>query len=202
MSTNGAPNNFSDINLKSDPKVYSPSEDSFLLADNLIISEKDEVLEVGVGSGYVSLVAAQKSRFVFGTDINPHAVKLARENAILNDVDNIKFIKTDLFPVIEKKYDLILFNPPYLPRDDVITRKKKIDSSWSSGSDGRKATERFINNLDVYLKKEGTFQLIQSSLTGLKQTKDSLKDFGYDIEITAKKKLFFEELFLISGFKG
>ncbi len=202
MSTNGAPNNFSDINLKSDPKVYSPSEDSFLLADNLIISEKDEVLEIGIGSGYVSLIAAQQSKFVWGTDINPKAVQLAKENAKLNEIDNVEFLKANLFPNLDRKYDLILFNPPYLPEEELLNEKKDIDLSWSSGPDGRKITDKFIQNVGNHLKKEGKFQLIQSSISDIKKTKTKLNELNYNFEVTANEKLFFEKLVLITGFKS
>ncbi len=201
MSTNGAPILNDNIELTTDLKVYSPAEDTFLLANNLEIYKDDKVLEIGVGTGYISILAANKAQYVWGTDVNPKAVKISKKNADLNNIDNTKFLKTEYFPKKPSKFDLIILNPPYLPEEEIISRKKPIDRSWGAGENGRKVTDTFINKVDSYLKSEGRIQMIQSSISGIEKTLEKLKDLNYKVEITAEKKLFFEKLVLITAYK-
>ena len=91
--------------MKKDPNVYDPAEDTMLLAKNLDVRINDRVLEIGVGSGYISLVASQKAESVFGIDINPHAVRLAKINTKQNNVSNVEFIVSDLFTAINSVID-------------------------------------------------------------------------------------------------
>ena len=96
--------------------VYIPAEDSFLLAD-YASKQKGRILEIGCGSGIVSLSAAAANRAneVIGVDINPAAVECATKNAEKNHLKNCKFLQSDLFANVSGKFNVILFNPPYLP---------------------------------------------------------------------------------------
>ncbi len=100
--------------------VYEPAEDSFLLADAALEEAEPgmRVLEIGAGSGFVSAVlrANIKGIRVFATEINPHAALCAKANGV-------EVIRTDLFKCIKPGnrgvfFDLILFNPPYLPTSE------------------------------------------------------------------------------------
>jgi release factor glutamine methyltransferase len=76
-----------------------------------------KLLDVGCGSGALSLVAAQKGAEVTGVDLNPLAVKTARLNARLNALP-ADFWESDLLIQIPvNQYDIVLVNPPYYPRD-------------------------------------------------------------------------------------
>jgi len=101
--------------------VYEPAEDSFLFAETLDVEEGAQVLDVGTGCGILGVLAAKKAGSVVVVDLNPYAIRCARENSALNDVrGKIDFIQTDLFTALNAKatFDLILFNAPYLPSDE------------------------------------------------------------------------------------
>jgi len=103
-------------------KVYPPQEDSELLLETALmeIKKEDKVLEVGVGSGYVSEKLKDKCKFLLATDISPYAVKEAKRKGL-------NVIRTDLVKGIRKKFTLILFNPPYLELDEnEKTGEKKL----------------------------------------------------------------------------
>ena len=76
------------------------------------------VLDLGAGSGVGAIFAARRGASVIAVDINPEAVRCARINALLNHLDHaIEARQGDLFaPVAAARFDLILFNPPLLPR--------------------------------------------------------------------------------------
>ena len=99
--------------------VYDPAEDSFLLAENILELTNERVLEVGSGSGYVSIYLAKKypKTDFFCVEINPSAASITKKNANQNSV-NIEVLCSDLFnSFLVKKhfqlFDIVLFNSPY-----------------------------------------------------------------------------------------
>ena len=188
----------SKLRIRSHPDVYEPAEDSVLLASNLDIGAGERVLEIGVGSGYVSLVASQTAASIVGIDINPHAARLAKANARLNGVANVEFIAGDLFSPIRGRFNLILVNPPYLPEKGG-TERDPIELAWDGGEDGMRLTERFINEVQDYLEPNGRVLMIQSSLSGYEETVRSLSGRGFQVKTLAEQKLFFETIYLIEA---
>ncbi|MCK9151025.1 HemK2/MTQ2 family protein methyltransferase [Methanobacterium alcaliphilum] len=192
---------YEDLKFQTCPKVYAPAEDTFLLADNLILSEGEVVLEIGTGTGLIALTASKKASQVIATDINHHAVKCARANMELNDINNIKFHLGNLFqPVQNEKFDLILFNTPYLPssKDEIVG--DELDAAWDGGADGRRVIDLFLNEVKYYLNDGGRVQLVQSSLSDNEKTLERLEKMNFDVEITDSERFFFEEIVVITGF--
>lgn len=180
--------------------VYIPSEDSFLFADNLNVNPEDEVLEIGPGTGIISLTASKTAKNVTCIDINPKAVNCTKRNVKLNNIQNITVLEGDLFePVKDKKFDLILFNTPYLPTDELDMADDLLTKAWDGGEDGRDTIDRFLNELKKHLNKGGRVQLVQSSLSDNKKTCRKLKKLGFSVEITANEHIFFEDITVISG---
>ena len=186
------------ITMKRHPEVYDPSDDTMLLVDNMNVSDGDQVLEIGIGSGYVSLIAAVTAATVTGIDVNPHAVKLAKTNARLNGISNVHFILGDLFSPVRGRFDLIMMNPPYLQVARNL-EKRFIDESWNGGIDGREITNRFLSDVEHYLNPNGRALLVQSSLSGCDETIKELSQRGFNVETIAEKKLFFETLCLLKA---
>ena len=182
-------------NLKLRREVYKPAEDSFLLAENLLVEKGDAVLDLGTGTGILALTAAEKADRVVGTDINPIAVELARENARVNGIGNAEFIQCDLFPPGNERFDLIVFNPPYLP----VKEPGLLEKAWSGGEGGIEIIERFLDSVSDYLKDDGVFELLVSSLGDMERIDELMKKNQIEYEIIAKRKLFFEELSVIKG---
>ena len=109
--------NYKNISIDIIPGVFHPG---FFFSTKLLISyleqldlSEKKILEVGCGSGLVSIFAAKQNAIVTSTDIFPLAVSCARSNAQINNV-NITFIESDLFQAIPKQtFDFIVVNPPY-----------------------------------------------------------------------------------------
>lgn len=181
-------------------QVYEPAEDTFLLAENLDIKRTDEVLEIGTGTGLITVVAAQKSRKVVATDINKHAVECALKNIIANRTYNVELKEGNLFePVEGEKFDLILFNTPYLPTDENEKLDGEVNAAFDGGLEGRETIDHFIEQIKDYLKENGRVQLVQSSLSDNEKTLKKLEELGFDASITASEKCFFEEIVVITG---
>ena len=188
--------------IETDDLVYIPSDDTFLLAENLEIKEGQSVLEIGTGSGLVSMYASLLTDDVTATDINYNALELAEKNFKLNNINTIKLEFGDLFePVKDKKFDVILFNTPYLPTDSDDIINDDLNYAFDGGLDGRKVIDRFINQVSNHLNDKGIVQIIQSSLSDNDRTLDMFDRNGFVAEIAESEKFFFEEIVLITAYK-
>ncbi|MEM1539042.1 MAG: class I SAM-dependent methyltransferase [Candidatus Bathyarchaeia archaeon] len=182
--------------------VYEPAEDSFLFAENLTLEKDEVVLDMGTGCGILGIVAAHKASIVIAVDINPHAVRCAKENARLNGVaDKIFLVQGDLFAPVKvvKIFDLILFNAPYLPTD-LSEGQSWIERAWAGGVNGRTVLDRFLDNFSAYLKDNGRVLLMQSTLADVDKTLKILAAKGFKTRIVVKRDLpFFETIMLIEA---
>lgn len=182
--------------------VYEPAEDSFLFAENLIVNAEDKVLDMGTGCGILGILSAKKSKDVIGIDINPFAVKCAKKNASVNNVINrVSFIQGNLFnPLIQKQnFDLILFNPPYLPKKNTKSLSW-IERAWAGGLDGRYIIDLFLEKVNSFLSKKGRLLLLQSNLSDIDKTIFCLIKKNMTTKIIAEQKLpFFEKIVLIEA---
>jgi release factor glutamine methyltransferase len=188
--------------IETDDLVYIPSDDTFLLAENLEIKKGQSVLEIGTGSGLVSMYASLLTDDVTATDINYNALELAEKNFKLNNINTIKLEFGDLFePVKDRKFDVILFNTPYLPTDSDDIINDDLNYAFDGGLDGRKVIDRFINQVSNHLNDKGIVQIIQSSLSDNDRTLDMFDRNGFVAEIAESEKFFFEEIVLINAYK-
>jgi release factor glutamine methyltransferase len=182
--------------------VYEPSDDSFLFAENLHVKKGCYVLDMGAGCGILGIVAAENAKSVVAVDVNPYAVRCAKENARLNHVeDKMLLLQGDLFTPIKvgEKFDLIVFNAPYLPTESAES-ESWLEKAWSGGKNGRQTIDRFISQAPKYLKRGGSIDLMQSSLSDVGCTLEKFKEGGLETQVIAERNLpFFETVFLIEA---
>lgn len=168
--------------------IYEPREDSFLLQRNIkkYVKAGEKVLDVGTGSGIQAQEARKYTDDVTAVDINPEVISHCKKK-----FDNIKVVESDLFSDITGKFDLILFNPPYLPNDSRVK-----DLALDGGKHGYELTERFLNGVSAHLNKNGKILLLFSSYT----KKDKVDSFITNNCLKYKQidmmKLDFEELYI------
>ena len=126
--------------------IYEPAEDTYLMKEvlkkNFSLKDK-KVLEIGFGSGYI-LEFLKDNRFknLIGVDINPEAVNAGKNK-------NLSVFESDLFSNIEGKFDCIIFNPPYLPEDQLEDEESSV--ATTGGKIGSEITNRFLKNAKSHL---------------------------------------------------
>jgi release factor glutamine methyltransferase len=172
-------------------QVYQPEADTYLLLDAARTEVKpgDRVLEVGTGSGLIVAELAGVTG-VIATDINPHAALCAREKGI--DV-----VRNDLFSGIRSTFDLIVFNPPYLPTLSEDRIDDWLEYALDGGMNGREVIGRFAAEVGRVLAPGGRILLLISSLTGVPEVRDIFLRQSFESEIIMKQKVEDENLYVL-----
>lgn len=172
--------------------IYEPAEDSFFMSEVLkrelpkVFNDNPGTtfLEVGCGSGInleMALFSGIKKSNVFGADINEDAVKHCRELGF-------NCAHSNLFSNIKEKFDVIAFNPPYLPLD--ASEPKSSRRETTGGRKGNEIAIKFLKEAKNHLEVNGRIFMITSSLA----RPINFEDLGYKAEKIAEKNLFFEKL--------
>lgn len=179
------------IDIDTADEVYNPSDDSYMLLRIVEVARDETFLEVGAGTGLIAIHAAKMGAKVTATDVNPHAVELTRRNAARNQV-RIQVQQSDLFDKVDGYFDVIAFNPPYLPSDSSST--SWIERSWSGGEKGSEILVSFLDQAWRHLAPGGRIYMVLSSLTGLTSVLKAAKE-RYESEMLEEQRMFFESMF-------
>ena len=171
--------------------MYDPSDDSYLLLKVVEVRSGETFLEVGSGTGLVAVHAAKLGAKVVASDTSPHAVACTRRNAARNNV-RLEAVQSDLFENVGGIFDVIAFNPPYLPGE--VTSTSWLERAWSGGEEGSEIAVRFLDQAWKHLAPGGRIYIILSSIGGLTSVLRSFRD-RYDSEMLAEQHMFFESIF-------
>ncbi len=175
------------ISIEPCQNVYPPSEDTFLVLDNIVPGHT--VLEIGCGSGIISIYCASLGCAVTCCDVSEAALTCTEKNAIRNHV-SLKAINSSFFQRIEGEFDTIIFNPPYLPTED----RMENSDQWDGGQSGFDVIRPFLNGAADHLDEGGTIYLVLSSLTNIDALIEQYKNYSFKEK--ARDTFFFETLFL------
>ncbi len=172
--------------------VYEPAEDSYLLLESVLKEnvKGKKALEVGSGCGLIAVELALRGADVTAVDVNPVAVENTLINAVKHGVRVIAF-ESNLFEKVRGKYDLIVFNPPYVPTEK-NEKKDLLSLSWDGGVDGSAVIRKFLSKFKGFLAGNGKCFLLVSSKNNIKE---SLEEKGW--REVGSKNLFFEKLFVM-----
>ena len=175
------------IHIEECDLVYAPDDDTFLLLDCVDFTRGERVLEMGCGTGIISVHCARNGAGVTAVDVNPNAVECTRRNASANGVD-VEVLHSDLFSDVEGEFNLILFNPPYLP----VMETGELETAWSGGEGGMEGIGSFLEGVPSHLTDNGRVLLLVSSKIDQAGLSDGLT--GFRASTVATRSFFFEEL--------
>jgi len=141
-------------------------------------------LEVGGGTGIVSILAARKGVDVVVTDISKKAVDNIHQNATKNSV-SITIIQSDLFEnMVEKKFDWIVVNPPYYPRKP----DKEEDYAWYCGEQ-HEYFLKFFQGVNRFIKPESHIIMVLSEVCDLSTIYKIASGYGFTFVKIAEKSV-------------
>ena len=157
-------------------QIYEPDEDSYLLEGFVKKLAFGRVLDMGTGTG-IQAKAVRNAEEIIAADINQDCRKNFEKTAI-------KFVKSDLFENLKNQtFDVIIFNPPYLPEDKGIE-----DPTIYGGKKGYELIEKFLDQAKDHLSKKGFILLLFSSLTRKKEVDRIIEDNCFEKKTTYRKK--------------
>ena len=132
--------------------IYQPAEDSYLINQFVKQYAIGRVLDMGTGSGIQALTAIKSPnvREVIAVDINEQAIIKLNNQIKEKKLRKIKAINGNLFENVAGHFNLIVFNPPYLPQDKGIE-----DPALYGGKRGWEISERFFSEVSNHLSPDG-----------------------------------------------
>jgi len=174
--------------------VYQPAEDSRLLAEAAVgVAEGgDRVLEVGTGSGWVAdRIASETGATVVGIDVSREACAQTRDRGL-------PVVQGDLVsPVRAETFDLVCFNPPYLPTPPEMEWDDAMEAALSGGETGRAVVEPFLEDVGRVVAPGGRVLLLVSTLTDVDAVRDFAARCGLDSTVLEEASFPFERLVVL-----
>ena len=174
---------------KESSNYYVPAEDSVFFDDYLKNKTGQAALDIGTGSGILANTLSKNFALVVATDINIVALVQAHKT-----IDNC--ICCNAADAVRIPFDLIVCNLPYLPSDELH------DPTIDGLHDGTEIPSVIIKSASQRINKNGKMVFLTSSLAKYDTLIKLSKSLGFDVTITAKKKLFYEELIIIECIKN
>lgn len=157
---------FMKLDFYVDENVLIPQPDTEILVEKAIEEAKKignvEILDMCTGSGCIGISIAKniENAKVTLVDISKNAIEIAKKNALRNKVESqLTFIQSNMFEKVEKKFDIIVSNPPYIKTDVIPKLDKQVQNephiALDGGKDGLKFYKIIIEEAKKYLKENG-----------------------------------------------
>lgn len=176
--------------------VYPPQQDTQLLIDAMersALVPGRRVLDLCTGSGVVAIAAAEMgAASVTAFDICPRAVRCSRGNAVHAGVDVDVREGSWKGALNCAPFEVIVSNPPYVPTPpdgdtQVIPITAGPAGAWNAGIDGRMVLDPLCESASCLLADGGSMLLVQSAVSGVQQSLDTLRSAGLNAEVAASQ---------------
>lgn len=182
------PFRYENIRIEVHPDVFPPH---MTFSTRILLDFVDELnleyrtfLELGCGSGIISLLASKKGAEVTASDINQTALDFLNINASRNKLA-VKTIYSDVFENLENEtFDFIVINPPYYPKNPKNIRQE----AWYCG-ENFEYFEKLFQQLPHHLDAESKCYMILSQDCDLEKIKSIALKNTMDLELILEKKV-------------
>lgn len=189
--------NFKDISIVIHPGVFHPG---LFFSTKLLISflEKQDLrgknfLEMGCGSGLVSIFAAKQNAIVTASDISPLAIACTKENAKSNNV-MLSIFHSDLFAKIPRQlFHIIAVNPPYYKKNPVSI----AENAWYCG-ENLEYFHNFFREVKNFMDSSSVIFMVLSDECDLRGIQSIANENNLSFEIAIEKRTAWEKGFILS----
>lgn len=183
------------IRLEIPPQVFHPG---FFFSTRLLLQyisalslQGQRFLELGAGSGLISIQAAKKGAMVTATDINPVAIECLQRNCNQNEV-NPEIILSDLFTNMpEQSFDIIAINPPYYKKQP----QTMADHAWYCGENGE-YFEQLFAKLEKYIHKNSIVLMVLSEECDFHMISEIASGHNFSMQKKITKRSAWEKLYI------
>jgi len=188
---------YEDLHLTVQPGVFHPAyffSTKFLL--EFLAREKEKLrgkafLELGAGSGLISLFAAKHGAKVSASDISGAAVENVKANAEANKLD-VEAIHSDLFEKISPRtFDYIVINPPYFKKDPA----NEAEHAWYCGAQ-LEYFQKLFRQLGAYMNGSGVCLMVLADNCDIAGIKLIASQNGFVLRLREEKKIRWEWNFI------
>lgn len=178
--------------------IYEPAEDSYLLQKHVRDYALGRVLDMGTGSGILALTAITNpnAQQVLAIDQDDEVVKKLQEKIKKERIRKLEVRQSDLFLAVKEQFNLIIFNPPYLPQDEGVT-----DKAIYGGKKGWEIADKFFHDVSCHLYPSGKILLLFSSLTNKQKIEEIISHHQFLWKEIDSMKVAFEELYVYEVWK-
>ena len=192
---------YGNIRLEIPPQVFHPG---FFFSTGLLLRyiltlplQGKRFLELGAGSGLISIQAAKKEAIVTATDINPIAIECLRRNCEQNNVKT-EIILSDLFADIpEQSFDIIAINPPYYKKQP----QTMAEHAWYCGEKGQ-YFEQLFATLGKYMHKDSIVLMVLSEDCDIPMISELASCYNFSMQKKLTKSSAWEHLYIYQIFRG
>ncbi|RYY77779.1 MAG: peptide chain release factor N(5)-glutamine methyltransferase [Moraxellaceae bacterium] len=156
---------FWSLTLKVTPATLIPRPDTEILVEHALVliqpSQDLQVLDLGTGSGAIALSIAKERQLVniIATDFSIEALKIAQQNALLNQIGNVQFLQGSWYQALEsgQRFDVIVSNPPYIDEQDqhLIDLTHEPITALTAKNNGMADLKVIIGQAPQWLKPDG-----------------------------------------------
>ena len=189
-----------------DERVLIPRFETEELVENTVKYIKQfftnpvDIIDLGCGSGVIGLTLEKKvsTDSVDLVDISKEALEVANINCE-NLKSNAKIIQSDMFDCVDKKYDVIISNPPYIKNNEVIeaiVKNNEPHLALYAGEDGLDCYRKILKSIKEHMKDKCliAFEIGMTQANDLKElTNKYLPDAKIEIkkDMSGKDRMFF-----------
>ena len=188
---------FYDVKIKVNKNVLIPRPETEFLVEKVLNYAKKynfdspTILDLCTGSGAIALSLKRNiNSTIYASDISKKALKVAKQNAKLNNLE-VTFIKSNIFKKIKNhKFDIIVSNPPYVSTREILSKEvlKEPHKALFSGKDGTKHIKKIIKNINKYMK-EKSFIAVEINSYSEKEIKKQIEKSFNNIKYSFEKDL-------------
>ena len=161
---------FYGLNLKTTSATLIPRPDTEVLVESALAKiptgTPTNVLDLGTGSGAIALAIASERPLanITAVDFSEEALQVAQENAASLNLNHVAFVQSSWFDALaNRKFDLIVSNPPYIAKDDVHLQQGDLRfepiTALVSGKDGLDDIRVIVANAPQHLNQNGWLML-------------------------------------------
>lgn len=172
------------------PGVHRPISDTWILAEQMrdeLVAGRHTLLDVCTGTGALAVSAARAGADASAIDVSRRALACAAVNATLAGV-RVERLRGDLFePVLRRRFDVVVTNPPYVPGPSDSLPQRGIERAWYAGLDGRVLVDRICAQAAEHLTPGGVVLIVHSSVNDEQETAARLAVSGLQASVTARR---------------